>query len=146
MRNSIIDKADCKLFSEFFTDSYLAYRIFLGHCFYFWSNETVNSSENLRFLYLSVVCRVVMNCLDNRVFPLLLSAHKNKDPNLQNIDALMEDFYSKAAVFCLCLMRCYSDKMNDKWLFYIFQTYEKPRDYISENIDLNHLPYFSLGS
>ena len=30
--------------------------------------------------------------------------------------------------------------------FYIFQTYEKPRDYISKNVDLNHLPYFSLGS
>ena len=43
-------------------------------------------------------------------------------------------------------MRCYSDKMNDKWFFYIFQTYEKPRDYISKNVDLNHLPYFSLGS
>ena len=86
-----------------------------------------------------------MNCLDNRVYPLALSAYKNKDPNLQNIDAPMEDFYSKASVFCLCLMRCYSDKMNDKWFFY-FQTYEKPRDYISKNIDLNHLPYFSLGS
>ena len=98
-------------------DSYLAHQIFLGHRFYFWSNETVTSSENLRFLYLSVICRVVMSCVNNRVYPLVLSAHKNKHPNLQNTDAPMKYFYSKAAVFCLCSMRCYSNKMNDKWVF-----------------------------
>ena len=87
-----------------------------------------------------------MNCLDNRLYPLVLSAHKSKYSNLQNTDAPMEDFHSKASVFCLCLMRSYNDKMNNKCFFYLFQTYDKTRDYISENIALNHLPYFSLGS
>ena len=78
MRNSSIHNADCRYFSGFFMDSYLGYQILLGHCFYFWPNETVTSSENYRFLHLSVVCKVVMNCLDNQVYPLVFLPIKIK--------------------------------------------------------------------
>ena len=108
----------------------------LGHCFYFWSKETVISSGNLSRRYISVAFRIAVNCNDNWVYPLVLSINMIKDSNLDNVDALREDFYSVAVIFCHRLMVHYSENINHKYFFYVSHTYEKSRDYFSKNIEL----------
>ena len=109
----------------------------LGHCFYFWSKETVISSENLSRLYISLAFRIAVNCIDNWVYPLVLSINMIKGSNLENVDALREDFYSVAVIFCHRLMVHYSENISHKCFFmFIFHTYEKSRDYFSKNTEL----------
>lgn len=92
----------------------------LGHYFYFWSKETVISSGNLSRLYISLAFRIAVNCIDNWVYPLVLSINMIKGSNLENVDALREDFYSVAVIFCHRLMVHYSENINHKCFFMYF--------------------------
>ena len=92
----------------------------LGHCFYFWSKETVISSENLSRLYISLAFRIAVNCIDNWVYPLVLSINMIKGSNLENVDALREDFHSVAVIFCHRLMVHYSENISHKCFFYVY--------------------------
>ena len=91
----------------------------LGHCFYFWSKETVISSGNLSRLYISFAFRIAVNCIDN-LYPLVLSINMIKNSSLENVDALREDFYSVAVIFCHRLMVHYSENINHKCFFMYF--------------------------